>query len=917
VSGGWEGVRRLLRIPTRRAVARDVDAELRFHFESRVADLKARGHSPDAATRLAEREFGDLGESRRELIDVDERRRQRVHRSERVSAWRDDVRFSLRALRRTPGLSAMIIVLFALGIGANAAAFSVADALFLRRPAGVAEPDGLMRLYTRVEHSNGKVTIVSPLFMYATYPTISEALGNRTALAAYSPPDSEFVGIGSAVRNLQVVYASSNYFSVLGARLAFGRTFTNDENRMGAGTPVAVISYVVWQREFHGDSTVLGKQIEVEMARYTIIGVAARDFNGPDLNRTEIWLPIAMRPGPVIGGTPWYKYWNTTAIVRLIARPRPGVDRATIAAIATDAFRRGEIAYSQGFPDTTATMLAGPVLESLAPSVTPPVERALTSRLLGVTLIVLLIACANVVNLLLLRGVRRRREIAIRLSLGISRGRLVRQLLIEAVLLSLAASLVSLVVAWWGGTLLRAMLLPSTHWASGAMTWRVVVATVVVAVVTGLVAGVVPALRASRTDLTTSLKSGSREGGAVRSRLRGGLVVTQAALSVALLAGAGLFLASLHEVHSIDVGYDIDRLVYGTVLFRDPQNRDVEYWQNNRAAELSKGLADVADRLRGDPEIDGTALASSPPMDGYAAYAISRRDGSPLPPINNHAPALIAAQPSYFAVAGVKLLRGRLLTESDERAPSLVLVINETAARTYWPGGDPIGDCLRIRAAGKSDCAMIVGIVRNSHLGNIVEPPTPEMFAPILSNFQAHPGYLVVRAAAGHVAAARATLRRELAKQFQNAEPPYVRSAAEVREPELRPWRLGAALFSIFGVLALIVASIGVYCTLAYEVGQRLHEMGVRIALGARRGEIVRLVLGYGMRSLVIGVAGGLVVTLLLGRLVASMLYETQPTNPVVLGTAAAALLVTGLLGSLVPAWRAMRVDPVVALRAD
>jgi predicted permease len=917
MSAAWHGLRRLLHIATRRGVERDVDDELRFHVESRVADLVARGYDPAAARQLCDREFGDLHASRRELIDVDEHRRQRVHRAERWEAWWDDVRYSVRALRRTPGLSTMIIVLFALGIGANAATFTVADSLFVRPPAGVANPDGLARLYVRTDNTIGRVVTMSSTMAYAAYAELADVLEHRTALAAYTPSDSTAVGIGQERHTLRISYSTANYFPIFGAHLSLGRSFTADEDRMGAGVPVAVIAYDVWQRDFGGDSTVLGKQMDVELARYTIIGVAAREFNGPDLDRTDIWLPIALRPGTMYGNVPWYLEWRAGSIVRVVARPMPGVDRESIADFATGAYRRGQLAYAPRAADTTAKIFAGPILESLGPSVTPPVERVITSRLLGVTLFVLLIACANVANLLLLRGVRRRREIAIRLSLGISRGRLARQLLIESTLLALVASAAAIGVAAWGGALLRTMILPSVHWATSVITWRVAIASVGVALVTGVLAGLLPALRAGRTELTVALKAGARESGAHRSLLRDGLVVAQAALSVVLLAGAGLFVRSLLEVHSIDLGYDVNQIAYGTVIFRDPQYRYVSY--GSQRADVTDGLTVVAERLHADPDVESVSLASSPPMAGYAMMTLARQEGTPIPQVDNLDPALIGVQPSYFATTGIKLLHGRLFTAADQRSATPVLVVNETAARTYWPGRDAVGECLVLVTLRRTvpDCVPIVGVSRDSHLMKIVEGPTIELFAPILDKLFSRPQYIIVRATAGRADRVVATLRDELARQFPTAEPPYVMSGAGARAPELRPWRVGATLFSLFGVLALVVASLGVYSTLAYSVGQRLHEMGVRIALGAQRPQIVRLVLGAGLRALTIGIAAGIVLTVALGRYIASMLYGTRPTDPLVLGGAALLLIGTGLLGSLIPAWRAMRVDPVVSLRAD
>ncbi len=919
MSAAWGGLHRLLHVATRRGVARDVDDELQFHVESRVGDLVARGHDPVDARAVAEREFGDLDESRRELIDADQRRYERVERGTTWEAWWHDVRFSARSLRRTPGVAAAVVVLLGLGIGANAATFSLADDLFVRPPAGVSAPDGLTRLYVHSDHTKGRYGAIQPTFVFPAYVAMARALGSQAAFAAYTEADSEAVGIRRATETLRVVYATSSYFPVLGALPALGRTFTGDEDSMGAGVPVAVIGDALWHARYGGDSAVLGQQIDVALARYTIIGVAAPGFIGPDLDRTDIWLPMAMRPGaPGIGDTPWYRDWGGASWVRVIGRLHRGTTAASLAAAATPVLRLGERDNVMYGPDTTATVLAGPWQESLGPSVTTPVERAITTRLVGVTLMVLVIACANVVNLLLLRGVRRRREIAIRLSLGISRARLVRQLLIESTMLAVIGGVASLGAAVWGASLLRATILPSVHWGAHPMRWQVIVASLGAAVVTGVVAGMAPALHAGRTDLTASLKSGTSEGGSPRSPLRAGLIVVQAALCMVLLAGAGLFVRSLRAVQSIDLGYDASRVAYGWVYFRNPTNRTVEFSNPARSQELTQGLASVALRLRSEPGVESIALASSPPMNGYAMTSPRFGDGAPAPKLNGLDAGLIAAEPSFFATTGATLVRGRLFTAAEQADSDQVVVVNETMARTYWPHSDALGQCFFVSARDRT-CTTVIGIARDARLKNIIESPRVEMFTPIRrgAGMLSRPAFIIVRAAPGRASQVTDRLRRALVQQFPGAEPPYVTSMARAAEPELRPWRVGAELFALFGGLALVVAIFGVYSTLAYTVGHRLQEIGIRVALGARRGQIARLVLAHGMRPLVVGVACGLIITVLLGRFVASMLYETSATNPLVLGGAAVVLLLAGLLGSLAPAWRATRVDPAVSLRAE
>ncbi|HEY7396609.1 MAG TPA: ABC transporter permease [Gemmatimonadaceae bacterium] len=460
MSAAWPGLRRVLRIATRRSAERDADSEIDFHLESRTRALMTLGHDATEARAMAEREFGDVAETRLMLTGVVRRRQQRVHRADWWEALGQDLTVAARALRRTPGMTAMIVALLVLGVGANAATFAVADELFLRAPAGVTDPSTLTRLYLRTNDWWDGAKVARPTFEYAAYEAIKSAVGEHASLAAYMPPDSADVTIAGTTRTLRVSYATANYFPLLGVRVALGRAFTADENRMGAGSPVAVISWATWQSVFGGESTVLGKRLSVAGELYTVIGVTAEGFSGPDLDRTELWLPIATYPGGTVWNTPWYQFWYADAFVRVLARVAPNVTRPTLTAIASTAYHSGQLEQDSGNRDTVGTVLGGPLLEARGPTMSAA-EGAITSRLVGVTIVVLLVACANVANLLLLRGLRRRRDVAIRLTLGISPGRLIRQFLLESFLLAGLASVPVIVIATWGGELLRTMVLPS------------------------------------------------------------------------------------------------------------------------------------------------------------------------------------------------------------------------------------------------------------------------------------------------------------------------------------------------------------------------------------------------------------------------------------------------------------------------
>jgi len=829
---------------------------------------------------------------------------------------RQDVAYALRGLVRAPLFATTIIITLALGIGSNAALFSVVERLFLRAPGGIEHPGAVRRLYVRSNWSVGDVTVIRPTFTYAVYDAFDSSMASRARLAAYTAPDSMRIGDADDAPVARGVYATSSFLPLLGVRPAMGRFFNATEDQMGSGALVAVISNSLWRGQFHGDPTIIGRKLNIAHQRYTIIGIAEPGFRGADLDATDVWLPLATRPTPSYGSTPWYRNWRSIYTVRVLARVTPGASDDWLSAVATTAFRRGEQANVR-HPDSTATILAGPVLESLGPSIKPKTQVAIATRLIAVVLIVLLIACANVANLLIVRGLRRRREIAVRLALGVSRSRLVSQLLIESLTIAVIAGAVAILIGLWGGAALRHHIMPQTHWAGSPLDWWVVGVTGALAVAAGGLAGVAPALHASRPDLTEALKSGTHGSGRARSVLRPSLIVLQTALSVVLLAGAGLFVRSLQDVQGIDVGYDIDHLAFAWVNFIDPVGHYLDF--TGHGAELAAGMPAVATRIAALPGVEGTALSTAPPMGGYAMATLYFEDGTRVPRPGDRDPAIISATPSFFTVSGVRLLRGRLFTAQDRAGEPDVVVVNETTAKQYWPGLDPIGQCLRLFAATAA-CHRVVGVTKDSHLSDMIEEPLVAMYVPMAQQGtgpMSIPRVLVIRAAPSQMGRVEHEAAREVRRAFPDADPPSVSAVSTLVEPELRPWRLGATLFSAFGILALVVSAVGIYSVVSYSVSDRIHEMGVRIALGAQQLDVVRLVVGEGMRTVAVGVVFGVVIALALGRFVASMLYGISAHDPLVLAGVAVVLASIACVASVVPATRAARVDPASPLRSD
>ncbi|HEY4305479.1 MAG TPA: ABC transporter permease [Gemmatimonadaceae bacterium] len=901
----WDRIRRVLRLSS---VERDVDDEIRFHLESRVADLIRRGSTAEEARRVAEREFGDVSAARAELAVVGHKVRANEARAARRDALLHDLRFSARSLLHARTLSAMVIVLLALGVGANVATLAVAEQLFLRQPSGVRNPDGLHRLVLRTNESVGKVVIIQPEVSYAQYRVVTDAVGSRAMFAAYTHADSIDSRIGGVRSFIRVSYSTPDYFPLLGARFARGRAFSESEGRMGAAERVAVVSYDLWQSRFNGEDAAIGKTIEVGGERFTVIGVAERAFNGIDLDRADLWLPFATTPMP---SPDWYQKWRVVQSLRMLARPTAGVSMDQIAATATIAFRAGGRRFDSCCSDTTATIVPGPLLEALGPSVTASPERAIAPRLIGVALIVLIVACANVANLLLLRGLQRHREVAVRLALGISKHRLIRQIVLESLSLASIAAVVAVLVGSWGATLLRAMVLPSVHWATPAWNAHLLLTAIPTALVTGLVAGIAPASAAFDQDVATALKAASRSTTLSRSRLRVGLIVLQGALSVVLLIGAGLFIRSFNAVRSIDVGYDLDEVSYGYVMFRDSVSHYVNSLPDGHLDELANGLRNVATRLAQSPNVQGVALSSAgTPMAGYLMVRFYDQNRQPVERLNNLDPVWFAVTPEYFTVTGMRLVRGRYFTDAD--GPDVTL-IDETAARVAFPNQDPLGKCLII-VRPTSSCSTVIGVVRDTHVKQFIESQVLTAFTPLRGT---HPSSIIVRAKKGRGQLAMAELRREIERELSNAEPPYVKSVQQAREPELRPWRLGATLFGVFGVVALLVATIGIYSVMAFIVGQRTRELGVRIALGAQSVDIGRLVTVQAVWPVVVGIGLGIVLALASGRLIAGMLFGVTVADPTVIGVVAGLLMIAALLGALGPVLRATRVSPVEALRAE
>ncbi|MGH7678630.1 MAG: ADOP family duplicated permease [Gemmatimonadaceae bacterium] len=867
---------------------RDLDEEMRHHVELDEAQQRDRDR--------ARKRFGNRTYYREEARNMTWLRF--------VDVLEQDARFAVRSLKRNPGVTALIVVTFALGIGVNAATFSLLDRIYLRPPPGVAEPSSIHRLWWLDRQPGSRV---QPASTYPVVSAIRESWGDPQRLVIIDASSGGRLGGTRAGPAVQTQFATANYFDVLGVRPQIGRFYTADEDRIGHGAKVAVLSDHAWRRYFDADSSVVGREIKLDEDRLTVIGVAARKFTGIELRPVDVWMPLAsLTDQATLQGPMAHRYFGKFAF----ARVNNAGELAQLQRHATLTAHEVIGGSKTNIPYATIEAATGPIIYSRGPGEQNK-EQLISTRLSAVALIVLVIAAANVVNLLLARATRRRREIAVRLALGVGRWRLVRMLTAETLLLALIAATAALLAAWWGGTALRALLLPDVTFVDSALDGRVVWFTLGLAVLAGIAAGVIPALQSTAPNLTLALKEGAREGTVHHSRLRTALVITQAALSVVLLVGASLFVRSLQNVRGLDVGFDVQQLVIGQVQF-DPG-------QSPPPPERSARMAQIAQRLGGRSGILSTSLSVQVPMGG-ASYGTFWFGNDSSNSIQQHRPTWYAVDDKYFTTAGIRLVQGRVFDERRGAAPEVV--VNQDLAALIWPGRDPIGQCLSFDRANGT-CHSVVGVVEPSRTMAVVEPNRPQFFLPIANlpprwgdERRNSPAVLLVRTTPELAARVIAEVGSELKNAFPTGYPNVRLMTAEL-EADFRPWRVGALLFSGFGALALIVAVLGIYSTVSYGVSQRTHEFGVRVALGARVVDVLRLVVGEGLRKVAIGVVFGVALALAAGRLVATLLYGISPTDPRVLLSVSFALLFVAVVATLVPAWRASRVDPTTALRAD
>jgi predicted permease len=887
-----DGVRRLFRLgPTARGSATEVDDELRFHLESRVAELIAGGLPRADAERAAAREFGDLRAARAELTAIDRRHLVRAGRAEWWRGWTRDVHYALRALRRAPAFTAAALLTIAIGVGANGAIFSVTDAALLR-PLPYRDPDALVDIWgTSPTSSIGKSDVSYPNFL--DWQRRSTAFAG---LAAYNA-NAMVLQHGDAPRVLLVGKTSANFFDVLSVPPARGHFFAEGQDAIGAAR-VVILTHGTWTREFGGDPAIVGRAVTLDGAPYTVVGVLPAEFRFASVGAAELFVPLD-RPTSVRAdrGASW---------LNIVGRLAPGVtlDRARrdLAAVARTLARE--------YPATNAGV--GTLVVPLRDAETGAV-RPLLLLLSGAAGLVLLVALANVANLLLVRGTARQREFALRAALGAGRGRLLRQLLTENVLLAALGGALGGGGAPFGVRALLAAIPPERralmpYLADVGVDGRVLAYMLAASLLAGVVFGTVPALRVVRPRLYDTLRQGARgSSDGAGGRLRDALVAAELAVSVVLVTGTALLGKSLVRVLSVDPGFRAERVYTASV----PLPRA---GYPSPAARL-EFFTRLEERVRALPGVASVGLTTKLPLD-FGNAAPYRVVGRPAPEPGRAPTASVrTVTPDYFRTLGIRLLRGGGFDARRDSAAPRAVVVNETLAHRTFDREDPIG---RLVLAGDDAVPWtIVGVVGDVAIGKLEDETPPTIYFPFARRPEA-----VMRLAArtrGDGAGFAASLRRvvrELDPQVALAqERPMESLVAE--SPSVFVRRFPLLLIGAFAVTTLVLAVVGTYGVISYAVAQRSRELGIRLALGAAPRSVVTLVAGRGIALAAVGIGVGLVGAAALSRLAESFLFGVRAGDPSSYGVAAAVLATAAALAAAIPARRAARVDPALILRND
>ncbi|MFN0121121.1 MAG: ABC transporter permease [Blastocatellia bacterium] len=807
--------------------------------------------------------------------------------------WQD-IRFAIRLLRKRPGFTMIAMLTLALGIGANTAIFSLVNTVLLR-PLPVERPAELATVQTKWDNGTDSI------FSYPNYRDVRDRNQSFAGLAGYRfvPMSLSYQGTNERIWGYLV---SGNYFDVLGVRALHGRTFQPEEDRTKNAHPVAVMSHGCWQRRFGADPAIVGRTIQLNGRAFTVIGVAPPDFVGTEVAfATELFVPLMMA-GVIEPGSGWLDDRDSENMF-VVGRLKPGVTRARAGQELQPVMQQ----LAREFPKENAgkALRVGPVGLFL-PSIREGVM-TFSWVLMAVVALVLLIACVNLANLLVARATERRREIAIRLAMGASRWQLIRQMLTESVLLSLLGGGVGLLLAFWINDLVTKIKLPTDIAIvfDLRMDWRVLAYGMGLSLLTGVIFGLLPAWQASKPDLVPALKDEASASGFRRARLRNALVVAQMALSLLLLICAGLIVRSLQQAQAMRPGFNPENAVAMTFDIA------LQGYNEARGRAFHKQILERVRQLSG---VKSVAITDYVPLSLSFNNSSIYIEGQPAPRSGDMPLAVMSrVTPGFFETMGIAL-RGRDFTEHDDRTESRFAVVNEEFARRFFPGQDAIGK--RFNHSGPNDPYwQIIGVAANGKYNSLGEKQQIAVYRPQLRDYNTYTT-LIAR-----TTVSPDTMISAIRQEFRDLDAALplsdVKTLKQHMSLPLFPARVAGMVLGSFGVLALILAASGIYGVMAYVVSQRTREIGIRMALGASAGTVLRMITTQGMKLILVGMAIGLIAAFFLTRFLSGVLYGVSATDPLTFVVIVALLLVIALLACWIPARRAARVDPLVALRYE
>lgn len=822
-----------------------------------------------------------------------------------------DVPLALRQLRRTPAATSLIILTLGIGIGINVTMAGLIDRLLLRPPAHVRDADRVARLLF-VGPANDGGNRVGTRWSYPAMMDLARDVSAFEKVAAHADVRLA-LGSGPDVQEVRASLVSPSFFPLLGVRPFLGRLFSYadgyPEGEAAGGPPLAVISYGFWQRQFAGDSGILGRNVRIGALPYTIVGVAPSGFRGVDLEPQDVWLPISVAADSEV--TAAWRSGRATRWLGVVARLRPGVTRAAAGQQVTAVWR-----YFNAPPGTVEArtrVVAASIINGRGPDAPREVKIALW--LGGVSALVLLIACANVANLLLARAFTRRREIAVRLALGAQRGRLLRQMLTEAAMLTIISAAAAVFLAMVSARVLQRLFVDDVAATGFVPNTRLLAFTAAIALGTVVLISLAPLLQSTRPDLTDALRTGASAGGGRTSRVRTLLLGTQGALCMLLLVIAGLFAQSLRRVESLDLGVDVDN----TLLVYLPVDRLALAKE-----EVTQLYDHIRQRVGAIPGVRGVALASWNPFAGghaVAPYTQEHSEDYYWPPgFTIDAPIETAVDSGFFRTIGAASLRGRDFTSADVSGAPDVAIINEPMADFLWPGEDALGRCVYLPySIGEVvGCTTVVGVLPGFLKRSILEREAMAVYVPLAqySSKVDRPGSMLV-GVRGNMTTLLPIIRRAIGSV--RADMPAVRiiPMGDVVSPQYRPWRVAASMFSIFGGVALAIAVVGVYAVVSYSAEQRSAELAVRIALGARGRNVLLAVAGHGLVTVAAGLAVGVLTALAISHWIGPLLFHTSPSDPAIITGVALLLLGVAVVAMLVPTVRALSRNPAAVLQSE